>query len=80
MLNLYKTLPLNDGTQGFRFDVMGNKGIYRKRKNLSRKLAFQIVGDTFFVLHMGKRSIYVQQTTPLRALHDFALRHIATKG
>jgi len=77
MLNLYKTRPLNDGTQGFRFDVLGNKGIYRKRKNLSRKLAFQAVGDTFFALHMGKRSIYLEQTNPLRALHDFASRYIA---
>ncbi|CAB4124879.1 hypothetical protein UFOVP59_55 [uncultured Caudovirales phage] len=68
------TRPLNDNTKGFRFDFIGNKGIYRVRKFKSRKLAFEAVGDTFFAIHMGKRSLYMQQTEPLRALHDFALR------
>ena len=32
MFVILATKPLNDGTNGFRFNILGNKGIYRKRK------------------------------------------------
>ena len=77
---ILSTRPLNDNTKGFRFDLMGNKGIYRVRKFKTRKLAFEVVGTTFFAIHMGKRSLYMQQNEPLRALHDFALRSVGKQS
>ena len=37
MFVLFATKPLNDGTQGFRFNFAGVKGLTRKRKTLSRE-------------------------------------------
>ena len=36
MFVLVATKPLNDGTKGFRFNVLGVKGLYRKRNQKSR--------------------------------------------
>ena len=36
MFVILATKPLNDGTEGFRFNFFGNKGIYRKRKATNR--------------------------------------------
>ena len=35
MFLIVATKPLNDGTKGFRFNVLGQKGFYRKRANKS---------------------------------------------
>jgi hypothetical protein len=63
-------LPLNDGTQGFRFRFGKVKGLYRKRAFLKRKLALTTQGDTTVALHMGKRSLYVEYR-PLRKFADW---------
>ena len=73
---IFKTRPLNDRTNGFRFDVMGFKGVYRKRKTQSRKLSIDSSGETFIAIHMGKRSLYLEQRNPARKLYDFALRNL----
>tara|TARA_R100000315_G_scaffold58072_1_gene33032 strand:- start:160 stop:387 length:228 start_codon:yes stop_codon:yes gene_type:complete len=60
MFVLFATKPLNDGTQGFRFNFAGVKGLTRKRKHSSR--GFKITrNDCMTALHLGKRTIYVEQ-------------------
>jgi hypothetical protein len=75
MKNLMKTIPLDDGTKGFRFDFVGLKGISRKR--ITKKRYGITKGKTFRAIHMGKRSIYIEQFKPLHKLGDWALRDIA---
>jgi hypothetical protein len=66
------TKPLNDRTQGFRFNFFNQKGLYRKRKFKSRPLS--VTKDTCMVgLHCGKRSLYLERrNTGTRALFHFA--------
>jgi len=60
MFVLFATKPLNDGTNGFRFNFAGVKGLTRKRKHASR--GFKITrNDCMTALHLGKRTIYVEQ-------------------
>ena len=60
MFVLFATKPLNDGTQGFRFNFAGIKGLTRKRKQSSR--GFKITRNgCMTALHLGKRSVYVEQ-------------------
>jgi hypothetical protein len=74
-MTIYKTLPLNDNTSGFRFDLLGFKGIYRKRILKTRWGITK--GETMRAIHYGKRSVYLELSRPRRKLHDFALRHWA---
>lgn len=71
---LFTTKPLNDGTQGNRFDFGGFKGIYRKR--LIKKRWGVSKGDTFRAFHFGKRSVYVEQIFAKRRLWDWCLRDL----
>ena len=73
---LYNTRPLNDGTNGFRFDLAGIKGLTRKR-SIKRRYGVN-KGETMVSFHMGKRSVYVQRFNPVRKLYDFALREYLT--
>ena len=70
---IYSIRPLNDGTKGFRFDVIGFKGIYRKRVRALRPFEVTTKGKTFVQVHKGKHSLYVEQARPLKALADFSL-------
>ena len=67
------TKPLNDGTNGFRFNFVGIKGLTRKRKTTKR---FGITtGDCTKALHFGFRSIYIEQKrnkTTKRRIRHFA--------
>lgn len=72
MKKLLSIRPLNDNTSGFRFDFIGIKGLYRKRKAL-RRWGVNQNGDTFVQIHFGKRSLYLEQYKPVRRLYDFAL-------
>jgi hypothetical protein len=69
---LAATKPLNDGTAGFRFNILNQKGLYRKRKIKSRPLS--VTKDTCMVgLHWGKRSLYLERrNTGERPLFHFA--------
>ena len=73
MFLIFATKPLFDRTEGFRFNVFGFKGLYRKRKYKVRPLSF-VTGPCTKAVHFGKRSIYVQRAdnTYYRALHHFA--------
>lgn len=64
---------LNDGTKGFRFRVLGQTGLYRKRASVSHKISLQAgAKGTFVVLHLGKRSLYWESKGAARMLHNFA--------
>ena len=73
MFVLFATKPLNDGTQGYRFNFAGVKGLTRKRKVINR------IGitrkDCMTGLHLGKRSIYIERKpnrSTERRFHHFA--------
>lgn len=70
MKTLFKTHPLNDGTTGFRFDLLGKKGLFRKRI-LQRRLGIS-TGATMRAIHFGKRSVYFELKKPVRKFYDFA--------
>lgn len=72
MKKLLSIRPLNDNTSGFRFDFIGIKGLYRKRK-VQRRWGINQNGDTFVQIHLGKRSLYIERLKPVRRLYDFAL-------
>ena len=55
---LLQTKALNDGTNGFRFNILGIKGLTRKRTNKSRGYKVTL-GKCMDALHMGKRTIYM---------------------
>ncbi len=71
MFVILATKPLNDGTKGFRFNFLGQKGFYRKRSTTSRGWCIQN-GDTFKQYHMGKRTIAFEHKQPIRGLRHFA--------
>lgn len=59
MFIIIATKPLNDRTKGFRFNVLGLKGLTRKRKQVSRGWKVELK-DCTTAFHMGKRSVYVE--------------------
>lgn len=69
---LAATKPLNDNTQGFRFNFLNQKGLYRKRKFKVRPLS--ITKDECMVgIHWGKRSLYLERNNNItRKLFHFA--------
>ena len=60
MFVLFATKPLNDGTQGFRFNFAGIKGLTRKRKHASR--GYKVTSnDCMNAVHLGKRTVYIER-------------------
>ena len=70
MFVILATKPTQDGCQGFRFNFLGIKGIYRKRSVINRYGKTQ--GDVMTGYHFGKRSLYVEQASTKRKLYHFA--------
>jgi len=71
MFIILATKPLNDRTQGFRFNIMGQKGLTRKRKH--KRIQWGIKhSDCMTAIHMGKRSVYVEHNATIRKLWHFA--------
>ena len=71
MFIIIASKPLNDGTKGFRFNVLGLKGLTRKRKYKTR--GWHIKKDECMTaIHMGKRSIYIEHKRTERKLFHFA--------
>jgi hypothetical protein len=61
---------LNDNTNGFRFNIAGVQGLYRKRVAIRR---FGITrGDSMTGFHLGKRSLYVEGGMNRRSLWNLA--------
>ena len=68
------TKPLNDNTYGFRFNLLGIKGLTRRRKFKSRGIGIDRKG-CMTAVHFFKRSWYVERKpnrTSDRRLHHFA--------
>ena len=73
MFVIIATKPLNDDTKGFRFNVLGLKGLVRKRKHKSRGLALFQRDDCMTGHHIGKFSLYVERNPQSkRKLFHFA--------
>jgi|TARA_R110000803_G_scaffold151946_3_gene217019 hypothetical protein len=71
MFYVLATKPLNDGTKGFRFNILGKKGLYRKRSCKSRGWLNVTEGD-MKGYHMGRRSLYIHKAHTSRPLAHFA--------
>ena len=61
---------LNDNTDGFRFNIAGVQGLYRKR-SFTRRYGVKR-GDSMTGFHLGKRSLYVEGGNYRHALHNLA--------
>lgn len=71
MFIIFATKPLNDRTRGFRFNILGKKGLVRLRKKKNN--GWRVVkDDCMTALHMGKLTAYVEHKKPQRKLHHFA--------
>ena len=76
MFVIFATKPLNDGTKGCRFNVLGIKGIYRKRK-YKRNGWFTRCGSTEMPgRNFGKVSVYVEAKRN-RFNNNRRIRHFA---
>ena len=66
MFTCIATKPLNDGTDGFRFNFLGMKGMTRKRKPFrstsSRGYNIQR-GECFNIYNLGRRTIYIEKSS-----------------
>lgn len=71
MFIIFATKSLNDGTAGFRFNVMGQKGLTRKRKHKHIQWGIKH-DDCMTAIHMGKRSVYFEHKATPRKLRHFA--------
>lgn len=74
MFIILATKPLNDRTKGFRFNVLGIKGLTRKRRTLSRGWRVEHKPCTT-AIHMGKRSVYIERKANRRTTR--AIKHFA---
>jgi hypothetical protein len=72
MFVIFATKPLNDGTKGFRFNFFGYKGLYRKRKAVSRGWFKYQPLDNMNAYHFGKRTLYVEHAYSRKKLFHFA--------
>ena len=74
------TKPLNDSTYGCRFNLLGLKGLTRRRKFKSRGIKFQAL-NSMVALHFFKRTIYLEKksnrTIGRRDPNPRRLRHFA---
>lgn len=68
---------LNDNTNGFRFNIAGVQGLYRKRdvrkaRALDGKFMGVTRGDSMTGFHFGKRSLYLEGGMNRRSLWNLA--------
>jgi hypothetical protein len=67
------TKPNNDGTRGFRFNIMGIKGQTRVRQFKKRYGVTE--GPCMTAYHLGKRTVYLQKS--INKTSSRRLRHYA---
>ena len=60
MFVIFATKPLNDRTKGFRFNFLGQKGLFRKRSIKSRGLSLFNRDRCMTAHHIGKYSLYIE--------------------
>lgn len=71
MFIIFATKSLNDRTRGFRFNMLGQKGLVRLRKKKNN--GWKIVRDNCMTaIHMGRATAYFEHKKPERKLHHFA--------
>lgn len=71
MFVIFATKPLYDGTKGFRFNFLGQKGLIRKRVWIKRGWKRErLKGTTAY--HMGRVSVYLERRNSPRKLYHFA--------
>lgn len=71
MFIIFATKPLNDRTKGFRFNVLGQKGLVRMRKRKSN--GWNIHRDDCMTrINMAKVSVYFEHGASVRLLRHFA--------
>tara|TARA_A100000172_G_scaffold23518_2_gene13664 strand:- start:5494 stop:5709 length:216 start_codon:yes stop_codon:yes gene_type:complete len=63
-------LPLRDGSTGFRFQVFGVQGLFRRRA--FKKLWNIGSGETCNKINFGKNVLYIQKSKPSRYFARFA--------
>ena len=61
MFAIIATKPLNDGTRGFRFNVLGLKGLVRRRKVISRGVSLFNRDKCTTGHHLFKTSLYIER-------------------
>jgi hypothetical protein len=76
MFVIFATKPLTDRTKGFRFNVLGMKGIVRLRKNKSNGWFKRAGGTEMSGMHFGKLTVYRERPAN-RANAGRKLRHFA---
>jgi len=76
MFALIATKPLNDSTYGCRFNLLGIKGLTRRRKFKSRGIGLDRKG-CMTAFHFFKRSIYVETKPNRHVANPRRLRHFA---
>ena len=60
MFYILSTKSTTDGCKGFRFNYLGTKGIFRKRKIKSRGWFKREQGTCMTAYHFGKRTVYFE--------------------
>ncbi len=71
MFIIFATKSLNDRTRGFRFNVLGKKGLVRLRKRKNNGFSV-VTKDCMTAIHMGRLTAYLEHKKPERKLHHFA--------
>lgn len=71
MFLIAATKSLNDGTRGFRFNFLGQKGLvrFRKRKNNGYNVQHK---DCMTRINLGKATLYLEHDFTKRVLRHFA--------
>jgi hypothetical protein len=72
MFIIFATKPLNDRTNGFRFNFLGQKGLFRSRKKESRGWKVERMNPCMTAFHMGKRTVYFEHKQTKKVLRHFA--------
>jgi len=70
MFVIFATKPLNDGTKGFRFNILGKKGILRIRKKSHGWN--KRYGKSCFIRNMGKVYLATEKPWNHKKFHHFA--------
>lgn len=76
MFAILATKPLNDGTKGFRFNILGKKGLVRVRKVKSNGWFTRCGSYAMPGVNIGRMSVYVETKRNAQKL-DRKLRHFA---
>jgi hypothetical protein len=62
---------LNDRTAGFRYRILNQKGLVRRRAFKSKPFSIT-AGPCMTRIDMGKTSVYLENKWPARILYNFA--------